>query len=158
MVYSTFLYHFLEGKTQVCGTFGIFLSKLLFSPYHFVGEVKHTVFRKGVGRAGNADVLCTLLGSRLVLYCYCHWNWDVFLPSFCSKVHSKCLCAMKIAGAVSNQEHSWQRGCFFHSVLKYGRALCASRVVKVSPHLKPEDLRWLWFYYCWELADGDNLC
>lgn len=31
---------------------------------HFVGEVKHTVFHKGVGRAGNAGVLCTLTGVQ----------------------------------------------------------------------------------------------
>lgn len=52
---------------------------------HFVGEVKHTVFHKGVGRAGNAGVLCTLLGSRLVLCYCCHWKWGSFSSLFLFK-------------------------------------------------------------------------
>lgn len=108
---------------------------------------------------GQVMLMCSALYWGPDLYCaaIAAGNEDLFLPSFCSKIHSECLCAMKTAWAVSNQEHSWQRGCFFHSVFKYGHALCTPHVVKVSPHLKPEGLHWLQFYYCWELADGNKL-
>lgn len=109
---------------------------------------------------GQVMLMCSALYWGPDWYCaaVATGNGDLFLPSFYSKVHSKCLCAMQIAWAVSNQEHSWQCGCFFHSVFKYGRALCPPHVVKVSPHLKPEDLHWLQFCYCWELPDGNHLC
>lgn len=118
MVYSTFLYHFLAEKTRVCGTPGIFpLKTFVFTIHLYILLVKLSIQFSIRVWEGHMLMCCALYwGPDSFCAAIATGSGDLFLPSFCSEVHSKCLCAMKIAWAVNNQEHSWQHGCFFSTV------------------------------------------